>query len=172
MLPGRPLTDGVVALRPWRPEEAGWYVEQALDPEIQRFTNEPATLTEAEARAAIEDMLATGAHAGLVITDAATGELLGNAGLTADGAVAYWVAAPARGRGIATRAVRLLVAYAETLGILRTTLWTHVDNTGSRRAAEAAGFRLETLDRLEARGSTWDVARYARTASRAMSSSA
>ena len=167
MLPDAPLTDGVVTLRPWRPEESGWYAAQAADPEILRFTAEPAGLTEDAVRAAIEDMYATRAHAGLVMTDAATGALLGNAGLAPGdgpgvGAVAYWVAPAARGRGVATRAVRLLVAYAWELGLDRVTLWARADNTGSRRVAERAGFRL---DRVEAggrtvKGESWDVAHY------------
>lgn len=101
MLPDVPLTDGVVTLRPWRVEEADWYVAQVSDPPIQRFTGEPPDLTPAAVRAAIADMLATRAHAGMAITDAATGELLGNAGLAPKeaglGEVSYWVSAPARG---------------------------------------------------------------------------
>jgi hypothetical protein len=113
MLPERPLTDGVVALRAWQPQDAEWYVAQLADAEIQRFTTEPAELAPEDVRAEIEDMLATRAHAGLAVTDAATGALLGSAGLAVGepgvGEISYWVAADARGRGAATRAVRLLV---------------------------------------------------------------
>ena len=113
MLPEIPLDDGVVTLRPWRVEEADWYVAETADPEIQRFTTEPPDLDPAAVRAAIEDMLASRGHAGLVITDAVTGQLPSNAGLAPGpdagvGEVSYWVAAGARGRGVATRAVPLV----------------------------------------------------------------
>lgn len=146
MLPDVQLTDGVVTLRPWRPSEADWYVRQVADPEVQRFTGEPADLDPVAVRVAIEDLLATRAHAGLAIADAITGELLGNAGLTVSavpgvGDVSYWIAKPARGRGAATRAVRLLAEWAWQCGMHRIELYTHVDNLGSQRVAERAGFR-------------------------------
>jgi [ribosomal protein S5]-alanine N-acetyltransferase len=165
MLPENPLTDGVVTLRPWQEADADWYVAQVGDPEIRRFTHEPAGLTALAVREAIEDMHATRAHAGLVITDAATGALLGNAGLAPGrepdtGRVAYWVAAPARGRGAATRAVRLLVAYAWSLGLRRLTLWAHEDNAASRKVAERAGFTYAGTDVEVVDGVRWPVARY------------
>lgn len=51
VLPGVPLGDGAVMLRPWRVEEADWYVEQTADPEIRRFTTEPPALDPAVVRA-------------------------------------------------------------------------------------------------------------------------
>lgn len=166
MLPDVPLTDGVVTLRPWRVEEADWYVAQVSDPPIQRFTGEPPDLTPAAVRAAIADMLATRAHAGMAITDAATGELLGNAGLAPKeaglGEVSYWVSAPARGRGAATRAVRLLVDWAWECGLRRVQLHTRADNVGSQRVAERAGFcrdRVELAFRV-VKGESWDVVWY------------
>lgn len=168
MLPDTPLSDGVVSLRPWSSDDAEWYVQRSRDPEIQRWTNEPPDLDAAAARAAIADMLATRAHAGMVITDAATGELLGNAGLApTDGAstgkIAYWVAAEARGRGVAARAVRLLTAWAWDCGLDRLELWAHVDNVASQRVAERAGFRRERVERAGKviKGETWDVVWYA-----------
>lgn len=167
MLPDTPLTDGQVLLRPWRPEEAGWYVAQSRDAEILRWTNESPTLDEATARAAIEDMLATRAHAGLVITDAATGALLGNAGLARDvgaavGKLAYWVAPAARGRGVATRAVRLLIDWAWQCELDRVELWAHLDNVGSQRVAERAGLHRERVEQggKQVKGETWDVVHY------------
>jgi RimJ/RimL family protein N-acetyltransferase len=166
VLPDVPLTDGVVTLRPWRPDEADWYAAQTVDPEIQRFTAELPDLAPAAVRDAIEDMLAARAHAGLVITDAATGELLGNAGLAAGeepgvGHLSYWVAAPARGRGVATRAVRLLVDWAWRCGMRRVRLWAHVDNVGSQRVAERAGLHRERVETGHpVKDETWDIVWY------------
>jgi RimJ/RimL family protein N-acetyltransferase len=112
-------------------------------------------------------MHATRAHAGLVITDAVTGALLGNAGLAPGddpevGHVSYWVAAPAQGRGVATRAVRLLVDWAARCGMRQVRLWAKADNTGSRRVAERAGFRPDGTGQQTVRGERWDVVWYVR----------
>ena len=61
----------------------------------------------------------------------------------------YWVAAEARGRGVATRATRMLHTWAtETLGLRRVEILTHVDNRPSRCVAE----RLRYADTGELRG--------------------
>jgi ribosomal-protein-alanine N-acetyltransferase len=55
--------------------------------------------------------------------------------------IGYWVAKDARGRGIATRAVRLVSRWAVgELGVQRLELMSHVDNAASQAVAEAAGF--------------------------------
>jgi RimJ/RimL family protein N-acetyltransferase len=57
------------------------------------------------------------------------------------GEIGYWVAAEARGRGVATRAVRLLADWArEELRLTRIEVLPHKDNLPSRRVAEKAGF--------------------------------
>jgi ribosomal-protein-alanine N-acetyltransferase len=145
------LDDGVVVLRPWTVADAGWYADTARDPQIQRWTSEPADLTEAAVRKAIERMHRTSSHAGLAILDAATGELLGNAGLARSrhhpmtGEISYWLAPAVRGRGVAARAVRLLVGWAWRCGLHRVELFTHVDNVASQRVAEAAGLTRERV---------------------------
>ena len=165
--PDGPLTDGVVTLRPWAPEDAPWYVEQARDPEILRFTAEPADLDEPAVRTAIEEMLRTRVAYGVVVTDAATGELLGNAGLAPAkddpdaGSLAYWLAPAARGRGAATRAVRLLVDWAREIGMTRVELWAHLDNVDSQRVAERAGFtRGRVVEDHVVKGESWRIVYY------------
>jgi len=57
------------------------------------------------------------------------------------GEIGYWVAGPARGRGIATRAVRLASEWAlRELGLGTLELMTHEDNLASQGVARAAGF--------------------------------
>jgi RimJ/RimL family protein N-acetyltransferase len=57
------------------------------------------------------------------------------------GEIGYWVAAEARGRGIATRGVRLLADWCrDELGLTRIEVLPHKDNLPSRRVAEKAGF--------------------------------
>lgn len=158
MLPDAPLTDGVVTLRRWVPDDAGWYAAQVGDPEIQRFTTEPPELDEPTTRAAIERVLAKDLTA-LVMTDTGTGDKLGNIALDADGQLSYWVAAPARGRGVGTRAVRLLSDWALASGVDRIALHTRLDNVASQRAAEGAGFRRGRTERAarQVKGETWDI---------------
>ena len=56
----------------------------------------------------------------------------------ADGSVGYWVAAATRGRGVATRALRLICEWRSEQPLQ---LVTHPANLASQRVAEKAGFR-------------------------------
>jgi [ribosomal protein S5]-alanine N-acetyltransferase len=70
------------------------------------------------------------------------------------------VAAAARGRGLATTALRLVSRWAvRELGIARVHLTAHVDNPASQRVAERAGFRREGVLRAweEIRGERVDL---------------
>jgi RimJ/RimL family protein N-acetyltransferase len=61
-------------------------------------------------------------------------------------ALGYWLAAGARGRGVATHAVRLLAQWAFTeLGLARLELTCGPDNAASQRVAERCGFVREGL---------------------------
>ena len=53
------------------------------------------------------------------------------------------VAPAARGRGVATEALRLLTDWAFGLGMLRAELHISVDNVASKRVAERNGYRLD-----------------------------
>lgn len=59
--------------------------------------------------------------------------------------IGYWIAAPARGRGICTRALRLLSRHA--LAELQLRLITDPDNVASHRVAEKVGFQREGASR-------------------------
>jgi RimJ/RimL family protein N-acetyltransferase len=62
--------------------------------------------------------------------------------------VGYWVAPQARGRGVATAAVRLLSAAAfEQLDLIRLDLIVAVGNVASVRVAEKAGYTREGVMR-------------------------
>jgi len=138
-----------VTLRPWRESDVPAIVEACQDPEIPRWTSVPSPYTEQDAR----DFVAHGVpgreyQLQLAIVDADSDELLGSIGLfTHDegiGEVGYWMAAAARGRGAATRAVRLVVAWGfESYGYERIQLHTLPGNRASERVAEKAGFTRE-----------------------------
>ena len=60
------------------------------------------------------------------------------------GEIGYWCAPWARGRGVMSAAVRLVRDWAfEVLELERLELTTDLDNIGSQRVAQAAGFRRE-----------------------------
>ena len=62
--------------------------------------------------------------------------------------IGYWVAAPARGRGLAAAAVGAAATWAmRTVGLRRVELLHAVPNTASCRVAERAGFTLEGTQR-------------------------
>jgi RimJ/RimL family protein N-acetyltransferase len=63
------------------------------------------------------------------------------------GSIGYWLLPVARGRGLATSAVRLLSTWAiRELGITNLRLRTALDNKRSQRVAERSGFRRVVAD--------------------------
>ena len=146
-------SDGVVRLREWRPADAADMTAACRDPEVARWTMVPDDYREADARAFIAGRDAArraGEALDAAVVDAVDGGLLGAVALTAldwrheRAEVGYWVAPWARGRGVATRAVRLLAAWTFThTEIGRLDLMTYIGNTASERVAERAGFVRE-----------------------------
>jgi RimJ/RimL family protein N-acetyltransferase len=95
-----------------------------------------------------------GTRDGFAIEDADTGTFLGMAGLVAiereanQGEIGYMVVREARGRGIATRALRLVTDYAlGEVGLERVQLLIATDNEPSLRVAERCGYRREGVFR-------------------------
>ncbi|HEX6460004.1 MAG TPA: GNAT family N-acetyltransferase [Thermoleophilaceae bacterium] len=133
-----------MTLRRWREEDAPRVAEICQDPEIPRWTNVPSPYTEDDARAFIR-----GADdRARAIVDAGSGELLGAVGLRFPddgvGEVGYWLGAHARGRGVATRAVKLMCRWAfDEFSLGRMQLHTLPGNEASERVAERAGFTRE-----------------------------
>jgi RimJ/RimL family protein N-acetyltransferase len=86
-----------------------------------------------------------------------SGHLLGSIDLRINshqyrGHVGYWVAAPARGRGVCTDALRLLSRWAlDELELQRLELITDPDNLASQRVAEKVGFQREGVLRAHLR---------------------
>ncbi|SES20524.1 Protein N-acetyltransferase, RimJ/RimL family [Lentzea xinjiangensis] len=151
-------------LREWTVEDAAWYAGATRDPEVQRYTTDPPTLTAEQVADAIRALPANPAAASFCVEDA--GERCGNVAVEVEdgvGHVSYLIAANARGRGLATRALTELVAWIfdnHLAGELR--LWTHRDNTASRKVAERAGF-VRDPDRDEDRvvkGAVWPTVAY------------
>lgn len=150
------LSDGVVALRPWRDEDASAKVAWARDALIVRWTAVPANYTEEAARArtaATEETRKAGDAVALAIVGAASGVMLGSCDIRrpdaedpALGEVGYLLGPEARGRGAATRAVGLLIGWSfRELGMERVQALIHPDNPPSARVLEKLGFQREGL---------------------------
>jgi RimJ/RimL family protein N-acetyltransferase len=149
-LPDPPLSDGVITLRGFESSDVATLVEICQDPEIPRWTLVPDHYSEQDAHdylARVAAGLADGTRASFVIVDAGDGRMLGTGGLMAIdhavgcGEIGYMLAAPARGRGAATRAVHLLVQWAfEALGLERVELHIDSHNAPSLAVAARAGF--------------------------------
>ncbi|WP_164519748.1 GNAT family N-acetyltransferase [Nocardioides ferulae] len=65
--------------------------------------------------------------------------------------IGYWTHPDARGRGVMSRAMRLVTGHVVgELGVRRVTAYAAVDNTASRHVIESAGFRQFGVERLGA----------------------
>jgi RimJ/RimL family protein N-acetyltransferase len=175
--PDPPLADAAVRLRPWRESDVPRGLMAFADPVTERFSwPHSRPYTGADARAYFESQeagRARGRQLELALVDPADDDVvLGCAALydvdvaAGNAFVGYWLAAPARGRGVATRAVELLArwAFAE-LGLARLELTCGPDNHASQRVAERCGFTREALllAHMPFKGSLRDTIRYART---------
>jgi RimJ/RimL family protein N-acetyltransferase len=165
------LTDGVVTLRHWRPDDAPAVFAACQDPTIPRFIPIPQPYTEANAKEFVEAARAeteAGREQSFAIVDSATGALLGSIARGGPfghrATFGYWLAPEARGRGVATRALRLIVDWTiATTDLIRLDLHTLVENDASGRVAERAGFEREGIRRaweLDRDGRPVDVVAY------------
>jgi RimJ/RimL family protein N-acetyltransferase len=152
--PDPPLSDGVVALRPWTPADAAELVAAANDPEIARWLDRmPQPYTEADARAYVafgeRGWAGDERETPFAIVDAETGEPLGSIGVRWEpgqsvAEVGYWLRRGARGRGVAPRATRLAARWAlADSGFERLELRADPLNAASCAVAERAGFTLD-----------------------------
>ena len=142
------LRDGALTLRQGGPEDVDAVTAACQDPEIPRWTNVPSPYTREDAvqfLSAVPDAArdGTGVHLLAFEDDRLAGSFsVMEIGAERDyGEIGYWVAAEARGRGVATRATRLLRDWsARELGLTTLEILPHRDNAGSRRVAERCGF--------------------------------
>jgi RimJ/RimL family protein N-acetyltransferase len=171
--PSPPLTDGAIVLRPWVAGDLAALVAMCDDPDVARFTPLPAPYTAADGRAwlgADLGRMQAGEELSLAIHEAGDGPI-GSIGARPDAAdrdvveLGYVVARPARGRGVATAAVRLLADWVlREWRPARLQLTTSVDNPASQRVAKRAGFEREGVLRAwaENRGRRVDLVMYSR----------
>jgi RimJ/RimL family protein N-acetyltransferase len=157
------LEDDVVRLRSFEESDVPAIVAACQDPEIPRWTSVPSPYTEADALA----WLGSDEEETFALVDRTSDELLGSIGVRFfDGGVAevgYWVKSEARGRGVATRALRLVSRWALLeRDVGRFQLRAEPGNVASQRVAEKAGFVRQGVMQaaLEIKGTRRDVVMY------------
>ena len=151
------LSDGVVLLRAPGPADVDRIDALCQDPAIQEWTTVPSPYTREDAASFVSgfvgDGWARGSSLNWAVRDAADDALLGMVGLGLDGVgsaeIGYWLAPEARGRGLMSRSVELVLDTAfGRLGLVRVFWRAFVGNAASRAVAERAGFRVEGELRL------------------------
>jgi RimJ/RimL family protein N-acetyltransferase len=159
-LPDDPrFTDGIVALRRHAGRDAEGFDAMRQDADVQRYAlGAPPTSPAADSLARYRSLWEAGEIAMLAITLAAEDDFLGHTGLFLHlrdfgvGELGYILGPQARGRGVATRAARLVAEWAfGELGIERLEARTHPENVASHRVLERLGFTREGLERSSRR---------------------
>ena len=159
------ITAGDVRLRPFEDADIPWVYDVPLDPMVQKYVQIPVPYHRSDAEFFVRRMCVAGwdsrSRAEFVVESGGVGEgrRLGRVGLGLDGSgagqIGYWTDPAARGRGVATAAVRALCGWAfGTLGLGLVEWRAEVGNAASRRVAEKAGFTVEAVlrQRLVHRG--------------------
>jgi RimJ/RimL family protein N-acetyltransferase len=151
------LADGELRLRVPVSDDVPAITAACQDPDIQRWTRIPSPYREADARSFVE-LAQGGVERGgsvhlLVVPAGHEGEpggaLLGAVGVGIDpadfsGEFGYWLTPSARGRGVATRAGRLLCRFAlEGVGLGYLGLVAASHNAASNAVARRLGFTHE-----------------------------
>jgi RimJ/RimL family protein N-acetyltransferase len=169
------LTDGELLLRPLQRTDREALFEAVTESVAQISPWLPWCHTGyaiAETDAFIESCITAWAqqtHFPFAIFDARTGQYFGGTGvnhierMNRLGNVGYWIRTSATRRGMASKAVRLVARFAfETVQLVRLEIVVRPENSGSRRVAEKAGAKFETMarNRIFQHGKTYDAALY------------
>jgi len=146
--PDPPLSDGVVTLRLPEERDVAAIERGIADPDVIRSFGRP-TLTAEHLLELNRRRWDEGVGATFAICDAAdgcVGHVFVNLGDAQRGNIGYWLLPEARGRGLATRAVRLLSRWTlRDLALARLGLLAEPWNYQSQRVAERVGFRREGI---------------------------
>ena len=172
--PSKPLIGDGVQIRPWRiPEDLSCVRAAGSDPGIPAGTTVPAVFSAAAGRAFLvrqQARLTRGEGVSQAVVERDSDEAIGLVYLDRRpqpwvAGLGYWLIPSARGRRLATSAVRLVSDWAlRELDILRLEAWVAPGNVASQRVLEGAGFAQEGRLRnfLQLRDQTTDGLVYAR----------
>jgi RimJ/RimL family protein N-acetyltransferase len=152
--PPKTLTDGVVVLREFCEDDRAVVLSTMGDELVHTWLNMPTEPHDSDFDSLLRTARvgrANGARIDYAVTEQghaeAVGAVIASRRHRDNYEIAYLAGAPGRGRGLMTRAVRLLCEWLFREGIGRLELRTHPDNEPSLRLAERAGFQREGLER-------------------------
>ena len=149
------LREGDLVLREWSEDDVDAIVAGCNDPEIARWI--PLIPHPYTREDAFEFLRGDVAPADYRLAITLAGSVVGGIGMRRNsheyrGHIGYWMAAPSRGRGTCTRALRVLSRFGlDELGLQRLELITDPDNLASQRVAEKVGFQREGVLRAHLR---------------------
>lgn len=165
-IPAAELRDGDLCLLPWCsvlsiPGVRSDLMAATTDPRMVRWTTVPHPYTEAH----LDEFLAAPPSGVTRWAYVVGGRYCGNIEVRvtpdAPATLGYSAAPWARGRGLTTRAVRLVTAHAFAHGLDSLEIHAAEDNAASRHVAEVAGFTFAgTAGSVSLRGRTDTLARY------------
>ncbi len=149
----QPIDSGRLRLRGWRPEDAADLLDVADDPLLRRYSSVGEIQSHDDAVAWMSSRRAPG-RVDWAVRDAHSDALLGRVGLMGLDAdeyaaeIGYWTAPAARGRGVASEAVRIAATHGfDSLGRHRLEIRHVPGNDASCAVASRAGFRVEGIQR-------------------------
>ncbi len=155
-------TDGVVLLSAPTLDDVDQVTDLCQDADVARWTTIPSPYQRSDAEWFIGEVAdrgwADGTAATWGVREPSTRVLCGMVGvdLAGDAEIGFWMGAPYRGRGWATRAARLACASAFSLGVDHVRWKAIVGNDASLRVATRVGFRLDgTVRRLVSQRGQW-----------------
>jgi RimJ/RimL family protein N-acetyltransferase len=144
----------VVVLRELREGDRAGVLATMRDPLVARWLNMPRAPGDRDFDSLlriVRDGRATGNRIDYTVTevglDLAVGAVIASRRHRDNYEVAYLAGEGGRGRGLMTRAVRLVCGWLFEEGVGRIELRTHPDNEPSQRVAERCGFRREGRER-------------------------
>jgi RimJ/RimL family protein N-acetyltransferase len=147
------VIDGDIRLEPLTAEHGDAMDALAREDGVARFTRVPVPVPDGFGVAWVERYVRgreEGTNAGFAILDTESGEFLGFIALVKlelelqEAEAGYVVAERARGRGVATRALRLLTAWAfDEFPLERIELLMSTENRGSELVAQRCGYTHE-----------------------------
>ena len=148
------LSDGVVVLRELREDDRPAVLRTMRDPLVARWLNMPPRPADRDFDALlrlVRQGRTSGDRIDYTVTenggDVAIGAVIASRRHRDNYEVAYLAGAAGRGRGLMSRAVRLLCGYLLDAGVGRLELRTHPENEPSQRLARRCGFRKEGRER-------------------------
>ena len=154
MQPPPTITDGVVVLRQVQEGDRADVLSTMRDPLVRRWLNMPSKPADRDfdmLMRTVREGRRTGDRYDYAVTengaDVSLGAVIASRRHRDNYEIAYLAGEGGRGRGLMTRAVRLVCEALLEEGVGRLEVRTHPENEASQRLAERCGFRQEGRER-------------------------